>query len=455
MKKILLLLFCLLFASALVAQNNLEALLTKLKNNKSDDERFDAIQKFYSNTSEANPMLDFKNAQKILLYARKQHDDVAESLAIMQIGYNYRQFGSYAKSLEFSLKAEEIAEANGNKKLIGYTKTCLALVYKALNNYPKAIELLKSGEQLAIEVNSYNLLEGAYQNLSEIYIEQNKIDLALTYAQKDYEISIKNNFREWIGYTLLNLGAIHGKLNNQKLALSYFDMAVRDGIQTKSSKVLTFAYAAKSDYFRETKQLDSSLVYAKKAIVVVQKTPFSNYAIKPAKMLLDIYREQNADSAFKYSEIYRIANDSLFNSKAIQQTEQLTFQSELQQQQIEEERMQNIQYAFIALGIIVFLTVFLLLSRTVIVNEKSISFLSILGLLSVFEFINLLIHPFLEDITHHSPILMLLCLVALASLLIPLHHKLEKWIKEKMTEKNKAIRLASAKKTIEQLEEKS
>jgi len=31
---------------------------------------------------------------------------------------------------------------------------------------------------------------------------------------------------------------------------------------------------------------------------------------------------------------------------------------------------------------------------------------------------------------------------------------LEKWIKEKMTEKNKKIRLANAKKTIEQLEEK-
>jgi hypothetical protein len=65
----------------------------------------------------------------------------------------------------------------------------------------------------------------------------------------------------------------------------------------------------------------------------------------------------------------------------------------------------------------------------------------------------LLIHPFLEKITHHSPVLMLLCLVVLASLLIPLHHKLEHFIKHKLTEKNKAIRLAAAKKTIEQLEQ--
>ncbi|MES1226936.1 MAG: hypothetical protein ABUT20_66295, partial [Bacteroidota bacterium] len=70
------------------------------------------------------------------------------------------------------------------------------------------------------------------------------------------------------------------------------------------------------------------------------------------------------------------------------------------------------------------------------------------------EFINLLIHPFLERVTNHSPSIMLIALVAIASLLIPLHHRMEKWIKEKMTEKNKKIRLENAKKTIEQLEEK-
>jgi hypothetical protein len=37
-------------------------------------------------------------------------------------------------------------------------------------------------------------------------------------------------------------------------------------------------------------------------------------------------------------------------------------------------------------------------------------------------------------------------------LLVPLHHRLEKWVKEKLVEKNKQIRLAEAKKTIEQLE---
>ena len=125
---------------------------------------------------------------------------------------------------------------------------------------------------------------------------------------------------------------------------------------------------------------------------------------------------------------------------------------EEKQKQVTEERKQNIQYILIAVSIVTLLIVFFLLSHSIIVNEKWVSFFSILGLLIVFEFINLFLHPFLERVTHHNQLLMLLALVLLASLLIPLHHKLEKWIKEKLIEKNKRIRLAQAKKTIAELE---
>ena len=107
-----------------------------------------------------------------------------------------------------------------------------------------------------------------------------------------------------------------------------------------------------------------------------------------------------------------------------------------------------------ALGIIIFVILFLALSRRHITNTKLIQFLGVVALLVVFEFLNLLLHPLLERITHHNPILMLLALVCIAALLVPLHHKLEKWATHKLVEKNKTIRLAAAKKTIEELEKK-
>jgi hypothetical protein len=201
------------------------------------------------------------------------------------------------------------------------------------------------------------------------------------------------------------------------------------------------------------------MLYSKKAIAAVQNTPFATMVIKPSGLLTDIYRTTNVDSAFKYSEMNKIANDSLFNFKAIQQTQLMTFEEEARQKELavtnakeEEERNENIQYVLIALGIATFIVWFLLLSRSVIASPTLISFFSVIALLIIFEFLNLLLHPFLEKVTHHTPVFMLLALVCIAALLVPLHHKIEKWSAKKLVEKNKEIRLAHARKTIEEIE---
>ena len=133
----------------------------------------------------------------------------------------------------------------------------------------------------------------------------------------------------------------------------------------------------------------------------------------------------------------------------------MAFDEKLRQQEIEAaelkakaERNHNLQYAAIAVGLITFIILFLVLSRSIIVKQKFIEFFAILGLLAVFEFINLFIHPYLANATNNSPVLMLIILIAIGALLIPLHHKLEKWITKIMIEKNKKIRLAAARKTI-------
>jgi hypothetical protein len=129
-------------------------------------------------------------------------------------------------------------------------------------------------------------------------------------------------------------------------------------------------------------------------------------------------------------------------------------QREESRQKEAEERKHNLQYAAIALGVICFIILFFLLSHSVIANPIVIRFSGVLALLIFFEFLNLLLHPYLGEITHHSPVLMLLIMVCVAAVLIPLHHRLEHWITHKMIEKNNKIKLAAARKTIEQLEGK-
>jgi hypothetical protein len=107
---------------------------------------------------------------------------------------------------------------------------------------------------------------------------------------------------------------------------------------------------------------------------------------------------------------------------------------------------------FIAVGLVSFTILFFLLSNSVIVNEKWIKYLGIIGLLFVFEFINLFIHPYISYATHHSPLGILLISVVIAALIVPLHHRAENLVTHKIVEKNKILRLAAAQKLIAKLE---
>ena len=80
---------------------------------------------------------------------------------------------------------------------------------------------------------------------------------------------------------------------------------------------------------------------------------------------------------------------------------------------------------------------------------KAIGFSGAVTLL--IEFFNVWLHPFLERVIHHLPVLMLLALVCIAALLVPLHHKSGYWARVKLVGKNKQIRLVAAKKMIEPL----
>ena len=460
MKKIILLFCFIASVQTAFAQNfSIDSMLQKIAAEKDDNKRIDIIYHYLVLIGETDPLLGLKYAQGLLIYAGKNDDKIVEAYSTSYSAKMYGIIGNVEKGLEYGLKGKALAEKTGNGKLIALANALTGNIYKSLSDYPKAISLYMATATAAEKANYPIAITWGYQNLADCYLATNQIDSALKYAQKDYELCQQIKYFDFLNYTLINLGGIHGKLGNSSLALAYFDMAITESYKTKSPRQLNWALTAKAQYFFENNQLDSCIVYAKKAIAAVQNNQFTSNSIKPAKLLLDIYRGKNVDSAFKYSELYRVTNDNFLNAKAIQQTQLMTFEDKLRQQKEaeekikdNEERKHNIQYSLIAFGIISFIIIFLLLSRSFITNTKLIEFFGVIALLIVFEFLNLLLHPFLERVTHHSPVLMLLALVCIAALLVPLHHKVEKWATAKLVEKNKKIRLAAAKKTIEELE---
>ena len=456
-KAILFFIACFLLQFTQAQVSNIDSIVRLITKEKNDSARFYLALSALS-ASETNPVDDMENAEIILDYGRKNNDKVCQVIGLACLGYDYQVFGDITKGLEYSLKTKEMVDEINDDRLKASTYLVVALNYSGFSEYAKARSYLMQAYEMSnrVEPNIFTILIN--ENLGKIFLATNKIDSALIFTQKAYEISMATGIQYYLCDIYEQMGKIHAKLNNPTLSLSYLNLSLQEAKKINSPKYMSIANNALADHHLPTAK-DSAIYYAKQSIASVEHTPFSTMSITPAKMLLDIYTPVNVDSAFKYSEIYRVANDSLFNFKKIQATQLMTFEEDARQKEkafemarVETERKRNMQYILIAFGILILVSVYLLLSRSIITNTRMIEFLGVVALLIVFEFLNLLLHPFLERITHHSPVLMLLSLVCIAALLVPLHHRIEKWATHKLVEKNKAIRLASAKRVITELE---
>lgn len=395
---------------------------------------------------------------------KKNNDEAGADLSNLLVSIKLAQDeGNYIEGLNRSLPILHRFEEKKDTLGIAFSLITVSYCYSYSRNYEMAIAYQKKAIPLAAALGNEELMAQIYNDIGTFYSDVAMPDSGLTYAHKSVAIGTKMKFDKGMPYFLSTVAENYIVNKDYDLSLPFLRRATAYAKSTSNEMALGFLYNDFAEAFIETKQYDSAFHYVQQAIDIHGARDSRSGMSRSYRYLSQYFEENNMpDSANKYFRMSVIAKDSLFSMEKTRLFESMSFTEQLRQQEMEsdrlkliEERKHNIQYALIAIGIIAFVILFLLLSRSTITNTRVITFLSILALLVVFEFLNLLLHPFLERITHHSPLLMLLALVCIAALLIPLHHKLEKWTTHKLVEKNKAIRLASAKRTIEQLEQTS
>jgi len=459
MKKIIILLYLLVSIQTVFSQSHYtDSILKKIAVEKDEDKKVDLIISIWNTGFDRDPYLIIQTGQALLAQTQENKEIIKEASAYCFLGTGYRISGNPIRALQVQQKGLVVAEKAGNFSILAMIKNQMAHTYRDREEWGNTFKIYSDASVDATKGKNEIIKIWPVMNMGVCYLNLNKLDSALSFLQRAYEASIRINKVD-VPYVLWNLGSVHSKMGNAALAVTYFNMAVQEAENVKKIRQLSFAFTGLAEHFQRMNQWDSTIFYAKKGLDVIQHTPFFFMSAKPAKMLADIYEKNNCDSTLKYASIYKIANVSVFSNKVNQQIQVMTFDETLRQQELsaekfkaEEQRKQNIQFALIAFGIISFIILFLLLSRSIITNTKLIQGLGVVALLIVFEFLNLLLHPFLERVTNHSPVLMLLALVCIAALLVPLHHRVEKWSTNKLVEKNKQIRLTAAKKTIQELE---
>ena len=378
------------------------------------------------------------------------------ALGILYSAHVYYRIGDFKTVQDHIAKAFAIAEKNGDEEVLARIQNFRSFIE---SDPSKRVLYLRKAIQYKKALTTLDPLSTIYLgNFSGALLDNNQIDSAFFYAQKMVEHSIKTN-DTLSSYLNIRMGNVYLKMSQPEIAYVFYKKGIKVALKTLRISDIISAYLSMAYYFNKMNQTDSALYYWKKPFEYDPKETFLSRFSTSRKIYDYYFKKGNNDSAVKYINIYIVANDSINSNKKVVQLQIAKLDYELNQQELEktkeeekENRKHNMQLVITAIAILTTVILFLLLSRSILVSHKVVGFLSVLVLLVVFEFINLLIHPFLERITHHSPVLMLLGLVAIASMIIPLHHRLEHWTTKILVEKNKAVRLANAKKTIEELE---
>lgn len=403
-------------------------------------------------------------AQQAYMFSKKNRSSLpadAEANALFLLGNSLWWSGNYPDAKETYYKALKLAEPLNDTLLTAEIYEWIANVNRYAGDLRQAVTYYTKAENLTKNIPDNDVLQGVLADKGKSYEQLNILDSAYTYVQEGLAMM----YRKYKGQNILGggvhaeMGIIYSKMGKKQLAEEFFRQSFLLQSEINNIRLLARAYCEFAEHFDRFNQTDSAIYYASKGFQLDQQFNLLFQKLQASTILTKLYKQENKiDSAFKYQQIMIDTRESLFSREKVNRLQTLEFNEQVRQQELssakiaaDEERNQNIQYALIALGLVIFIILFLLLSRSFITSTKLIMFFGVVALLLVFEFLNLLLHPFLERVTHHSPVLMLLALVCIAALLVPLHHKLEKWTTVKLVEKNKEVRLASAKRTIKKL----
>lgn len=346
------------------------------------------------------------------------------------------------------------------------------LIYTGAEEFGKALGYSRT--MLNVSSASHDSVwqwNGLY-SIANAFINLQKADSGLYYAQEAYRfaLGLSDFTQRWlydsyyqyprpllIAWSLHALGRAEQLLNDDELATNYFHkgLAFANSVTDDRSASMSI-YSSMAASFLRRSAMDSVIKYCR---LYLTKETILPDVIQIYMYLAKAYEGKNSDSSVAYYKLAAEKREAYFTTQSRSAITDLTSQEDERRNallqfnaEVKSNRNRNLQLSFLGIGLITFCILYLLISQTIIVKSGLVRFLGVLALLLVFEFINLFLHPVIENFTHHSQLWMFMIMVSIAALLIPAHHKLEKWITTQMVAKNKRIRLEAAKKTIKTLE---
>ena len=385
-------------------------------------------------------------AQQAVYLARsiKYTEGLSRSLGVLANGFI--NIGNHAPALNYNLQKLKIEEKRNNPRNMGSVLNSIGIVYALEKEYEKALSYYRKADSVITSNNIEDLIYQIKLNLGDTYDKLNMLDSAFHYYNMSLERAEGINNIYYAGISKIGLGHYYRKKGDFDSSATNYRTAIEILTKENDDFLLCEATLGFAKLFKQNNQVDSTMHYANLSINIAKRGSFLSNELDAAEFLKDYYKEQkNIDSAFSYYTIVQTLNDSINSKTKVRDLQVLSINEQIRQLQLAEdkrvaakERSQQLQMLFIALFIPGFFILTLLLSR-VKIPIRVIKVLGILSLLIFFEFLTLLLHPTVKELTHHTPVLEILIFVAIASIIIPLHHRVEHWLINKLVQNRERL----------------
>lgn len=285
---------------------------------------------------ETKKSLDF--AQKALIIATKNNDDLIASKAYNLIGLNFEEFSDYQKAIEYYNKGLVLANKVNNDTVKGWLNNNLGNVYCYRKiDFHKGIKHYKEGLKYSIQHNDEYEIMFSKLNIGSAYFAVEDFSNGIQYFNDVKDYVDKNGDIESKISLNSNFGLYYNSINNNKKAEEYYLKAVQFCEQNDIELIKSNA----SDVYH-----DISNFYFK--IKNFEKAHF--YLLKHDQLQDEIYNEERLNEV-KVGGM-QIEHDEI--NRKIDQIEK--------EKEIQAEKLQANRIFVILLAIIFFILLLLLLS---------------------------------------------------------------------------------------------
>lgn len=365
-----------------------------------------------------------------------------ESRSLGMLASTLRKIGNYPRALELSIQKLQLEEKRKHPRNMASVLISIGVVYREQEEYRKALEYYSQADSVIRQYDIENLKYFINLNIGDAYNLLNISDSAFTYFSKSLELARvyhdKDLVGDFIGTSMTGLGHTFLKLGSYQNSLSYYQMAIGYLKAANDDEILCEAALGLANLYEQLNKHDSAAYFANISLSLA-KNKFQSKELDAAEFLTKHFKKiKNIDSAFYYVSYVRNLNDSVNSKSKIRESQVISSNEHFRQLELEDSkriakknRYQQLQMLLIAIFIPGFFLITLILSR-VNLHLKLIRLLGVLSLLFLFEYLTLLLHPSVANLTNHTPIYEILIFVAIASILIPLHHRLEHWLIQKL-----------------------